>query len=105
MSKSNWPSEQKLKKMREKLSQGIASKPLSKNASPIDKIKHDICREFVIYKNSTQFTQKLLAEKIGVDEAIISKILHYHTDEFTIDRLMKLLTLLRPDAKVKFEVA
>lgn len=105
MSKTKWPSEDQINEMRDKLSKGPASRPLSKDATPVDKIKHDICREFVIYKNSSKITQKALAEKIGIDEALMSKILHYNIDEFTIDRLIKFLTILRPNAKVKFEVA
>lgn len=105
MSKLNWPSEDQLNEMREKLSKVPASKPLPKDASPIDRIKHEICREFVVYKNSSQKTQKVIAEKIGIDEALLSKILHYNVDEFTIDRLVKLLTILRPKAKVRVEVA
>lgn len=105
MSKIKWPTEAQLKKVRDELSTGIASKPLPADATPADMIKHSICKEFVIYKNTTKVTQKALAEKLGIDEALMSKILHYHTDEFTIDRLMKFLGTLRPNAKIKFEVA
>lgn len=91
--------------MREKLSKGPASQPLPPNATPVDRIKHDICREFVVYKNSSKITQKALADKIGIDEALMSKILHYNIDEFTIDRLVKFLMILRPNAKVKLDVA
>ncbi len=105
MNKAKWPSEAQIKEMREKLSKGPASQPLPHNATPVDKIKHDICREFVVYKNSSKISQKALAEKIGIDEALMSKILHYNIDEFTIDRLVKFLTALRPNAKLKFEVA
>jgi predicted XRE-type DNA-binding protein len=105
MSKTKWPSKSQIKEMREKLSRRPASRPLHPAATPIDKIKHDICREFVVYKNSSKITQKALAAKIGIDEALMSKILHYNIDEFTIDRLLKFLTTLRPNARLKFEVA
>lgn len=105
MSKTKWPSEAQIKEMREKLSEAPASRPLPSDATPIDKIKHDICREFVVYKNSSRITQKALADKVGIDEALMSKILHYNIDEFTIDRLVRFLIALRPNAKLKFEVA
>jgi predicted XRE-type DNA-binding protein len=105
MSKTKFPSDAELNEMREKLSKGPASKPIPKNASPVDKVKYQICKEFVVYKNSQKMTQKALAEKVGTDEALMSKILHYHIDEFTIDRLMKFLSALYPNAKVKIEVA
>ena len=50
-------------------------------------------------------TQKALAEKINIDEALMSKILHYNIEEFTIDRLVKFLAILHPGAEVKIEVA
>ena len=105
MKKNNFPSEKEIKEMREKLSKGPASRPLPKNASAVDKIKYQICREFVVFKNSHKITQKALAQKIKVDEALISKILHYNIDEFTIDRLIKFLSVLYPKAHVKIEVA
>ena len=105
MTKFKFPSHSEFEEVREQLSQGPVSKPLPKNATQVDKIKYQICKEFVIYKNASKITQKALAEKIGTDEAIMSKILHYNIDEFTIDRLIKLLTALRPDAKIKLDLA
>jgi len=103
--KMNFPSESEINKMRELLSKGPASQILPRDAGPVDKMKHQICREFVIYKNTTKITQKALAEKLGIDEALMSKILHYYVDEFTIDRLMKFLTILYPHLEVKIDVA
>ena len=40
---TNFPSDKELKKIRKLLSKGIASRPLPKNASPVDKIKYKIC--------------------------------------------------------------
>jgi predicted XRE-type DNA-binding protein len=105
MGKIKFPSNSELKRMRDKLSKGPASLLLPKNASPADKIKYQICKEFVVFKNANQITQKTLAEKINIDEAIMSKILHYNIEKFTIDRLLKYLVILRPDAELKIEVA
>ena len=63
-------------------------------------MKYQICKELVVYQNSHKITQKALT-----DEALMSKILHYNIDEFTIDRLVKFLSTLYPGAKVKIEVA
>ena len=78
---------------------------VAKNASPVDKVKYHICEKFVIYKNNTKVTQKSLAQRVETDEAIMSKILHYNIEEFTIDRLVKFLAALYPGAEVKIEVA
>jgi predicted XRE-type DNA-binding protein len=103
--KTIFPSDAEISEMRDLLSKSIPSKPLAKNASTIDKIKHRLCKEFVVYKSLHQVSQKDLAAKIGIDEALMSKILHYHFDEFTIDRLIKFLNVLYPNLEFKFDLA
>ncbi len=105
MKKDNFPPEKQLKKMRELLSKGIASRPLPENASAVDQIKHSICQKIVLYKNKNKISQRALAELIGENESLVSKVLHYHYDEFTIDRLVKFLSKIYPKAEVTIEVA
>jgi predicted XRE-type DNA-binding protein len=102
---TKFPSEAELKDIRERLSQGPASKVLPKNASPIDKTKYAICKEIVIYKNKHKLTQRQLAEKIGENESLMSKVVHYNIEEFTIDRLMKFLNAIYPNAEININVA
>lgn len=101
---TKFPSDKELKEMREKLANGIASKPLSKNAGPVERVKHRLCEKFVIYKNQNKMTQRALAQKIGIDEALMSKILHYHFDEFTTDRLISYLSSLYPDMNLNIDL-
>jgi predicted XRE-type DNA-binding protein len=61
--------------------------------------------EFVKYKNAHKLTQRALAERLGVDEALVSKIIHYSFDDFTIDRLIKYLSTLYPKLEFKVRVA
>jgi len=103
--KTLFPSESELNEARSELSNSIASRPLKKSASTIEKIKHKICREFIVYKTVNTMTQKTLAEKLKIDEALMSKILHYHYDEFTIDRLIKYLNALYPNMDLKLDLA
>lgn len=103
--KLKFPSAAEITEMNDLLAQSVPSRPLAKNASTVDKIKHRICKEFVIYKNLNQTTQKDLANKVGIDESLMSKILHYHFDEFTIDRLVKFLNILYPNLDFKFDLA
>ena len=105
MKKNNFPSEKQLKKIRNELSKGMASKPLSENASPVDRIKHSICKKIVIYMNEHKLSQRALAEEIDESEALVSKVVHYHFEEFTIDRLVKFLARLYPNSELKIEVA
>jgi len=105
MGKTRFPSEENLEQVRKTLDHGPASRLLPKDASTVDRVKYGICEKFVIYKNTKNVTQRALAESVGVDEALMSKILHYNIDEFTTDRLLKYLSKLYPDVKVKVDVA
>ncbi len=102
---TKFPSEAELREVRERLSKGPASKVLPKDASAIDRAKYAICQEIVIYKNKKNITQRELAEKIGENESLISKVVHYNIEEFTIDRLMKFLNAIYPNAEIKINVA
>ncbi len=100
-----FPSEKELAGVRERLSGGPAARPLSASADPVERLKHSLCAEFVKYKNQKGITQKKLAAKLGVDEALVSKIVNYAYDDFTVDRLVKFLSVLHPNINVTLLVA
>ena len=102
---TKFPSEKNLEEARKKLDKSPASRPLAKDASIVDKTKFQLCEKFVIYKNTHKITQRALAKKIGIDEALMSKVLHYNFDEFTTDRLIKYLSALYPDIYFNISVA
>tara|TARA_Y100000590_G_scaffold428107_1_gene539079 strand:+ start:1566 stop:1877 length:312 start_codon:yes stop_codon:yes gene_type:complete len=102
---TKFPTDEELEIVRKELDQGLASRPLPKDASPVDRTKYRLCEKFVIYKNEHKISQKELASKIGIDEALMSKILRYQFDEFTTDRLIKYLNVIYPQIDVKVEVA
>jgi predicted XRE-type DNA-binding protein len=95
-----FPSQQELQEIRERLSVSIASKPLPENASKVDKVKYKFCEQFIIYKNNNQITQRVLAEKIGINESLVRKITHYHFEEFTIDCLINYLDKIFPNFEI-----
>jgi len=45
--------------------------------------------------------QKELAEKLGIAESLVSKIVHYQYDEFTIDRLLRYLEIIQPGVELQ----
>lgn len=96
-----FPSEKELNRIRKKLGDSIASRPLPKNASKVDRIKYKLCERFIIFKNQNQLTQRALAEKIGINESLMSKIIHCHFDEFTVDRLVNYLDKIIPDFELE----
>lgn len=102
---AKFPSEEELEVVRKELDQGPASRPLPKDASSVDRAKYRLCEKFVIYKNSHNLSQKEVAQRIGIDEALMSKILRYHFDEFTADRLINYLSKIYPEVDVTVQVA
>ena len=104
---TKWPSKKEIDSVLKEMEGTLASRPLSKDATPVERTKHVICEQFVIYMNSHRISQQDFAEKLGIDKSLISKIVHYHFDEFTIDRLIKYLAILDPKlvVEVKARVA
>jgi len=91
--------------MRKKLDKGEASEVLPPTASVVDKTKYSLCQKFVANKRKEKLSQRELATIVGVDEAVISKILHYHIKDFTTDRLLRYLSKIYPDAELKIKIA
>ena len=102
---TKFPQQKTLQKVRDRLNKTIASRPLSENANEVDRVKFHICKQFVIYKNAHRMSQRELAQKIGIDESLMSKILHYHFDSFTTDRLIKYLCEIYPKTSLSINVA
>lgn len=81
------------------------TKLLSKDASTGDMLKFDLCKRFVVFRREQELSQKALAEKLGLDPAQMSKILHYHIDEFSVDFLLSLIIKIYPKTDIKVNVA
>ena len=105
MAGRKFPPEKEVAKMRELLSKGPAARVLPKSASPVDKMKYTICQKIVAYKNDHKLTQRQLAAKIGVNESLVSKVIYYKIDEFTVDRLLRFLNQLYDELDIKISVA
>ncbi len=101
---TKFPSEKELKEVRAALDKGPATRMLSPDASSVERLKFSLCEQFVSYLLDHKLTQRELAEKIGIDESLMSKIVHYHFDDFTIDRLVKYLSALFPKAELEILV-
>jgi predicted XRE-type DNA-binding protein len=101
---TKFPSEKELKEVREALDKAPASRMLRPNASSVERLKFSLCEQFVSYLLDHKLTQRELAKKIGIDESLASKIVHYNFDDFTIDRLVKYLSVLFPKADLEILV-
>ena len=98
-----WPTEKQWKKIEKQLDKKPVSKMLSPNAGPVERAKHELCAHFIKYRRQEDISQRDLAQRLGVTDSRVSEILHYHHERFTIDKLLELLSRIRPE--VKFKVA
>jgi len=101
---TKFPSEKELKEARAALAKRPAARMLPANASSVERLKFSLCEKFVAYLLDNKLTQRELADKIGIDESLMSKIVHYNFDDFTIDRLVKYLSALFPKADLEILV-
>ena len=61
---------------------------IAKNASPIDKMKFNICQKIIKFKRIKNYSNKDISEIVGVGPAVISRVLHCQIDRFKIDSLL-----------------
>lgn len=96
-----FPDKKTLTKMRAKLEKVEGTLMISPDASPLEKLRWDLCQKFVQYMQQQGISQSEMAEILGVDKAKVSKILHHRIDEFSTDRLITLYQQLNPEIKIK----
>jgi predicted XRE-type DNA-binding protein len=95
-----WPTETEWKELDKKISSGLATQ-ISSNSDPISRTKTDLCSHFVRYFNSEKITQREMARRLEVPESRVSEILHYHHGRFTIDKLLGLLSRIKPSIRIR----
>ena len=61
---------------------------LHKNASVVDKIKFNICQKIIRFKRESGYSNKEIADIIGVTPAVTSRIIHCNIEKFKIDSLL-----------------
>jgi predicted XRE-type DNA-binding protein len=101
----SFPSEKELAKMRNKLEKSEGSLLLSPKATSLEKLRYEICRQFVIYQRDHQLKCKELAKRVGVDESIMSKVLRYRHDRFSTDKLIEMLSKIYPKHHLVLKVS
>ena len=61
---------------------------LPENLTPLEKSKHEICREILLYQQENKLTDEELAERMELTLAETEDILYYRIAYFTLDRLI-----------------
>jgi predicted XRE-type DNA-binding protein len=98
----SFPSKKEIDRVLKKLENVVPTLVIDrKNASAVDKVKYDLCAEFVKYILDNKISQIELAEKLGVDKARVNKIVKYRIEYFTIDKLLSLLCIIKPNKELK----
>ena len=106
--KNKFPSPSTLKKVRDKLSSpkyrggNIA---LADDASEVERVKYQLCQLINRYHREHEVSQRVLANKLQIDEARISEILRGKISSFTVDRLMGYAQKLYPSVKIEILAA
>lgn len=95
-----FPSEKELKKVRKFLENVEGSRHVGVEGTPIEKLKYSICQKFVKYHLQTGITQKELSILLGIDEALVSKLLRNRIESFTLDRLLRFLAIISPNYRI-----
>lgn len=98
-----FPSEDKLKKMRNLLDKAEPSRMLPKNATSLERAKYKMCEYLSLYILDHKISQAELARRIGVDPSRINEIVKYKLDLFTLDKLVDYASRL--ELEVNLEVA
>ena len=96
-----FPSKEQIKKALKKLEKVDGTLAQPANPTPLERFRNDIQQKFVIYKQDKDISQREMAEKLGIDEGKVSKILHNRLEEFSTDRLITLYHKLNPKIQLK----
>ena len=89
-----FPSEKELKQVRGKLSKGPATRIPPKTTDKVSLLKYKLCALFIRYYNENELTQSQMGKKLGLDQAVVNRILHYKVERITIDFLVRHLEKL-----------
>ena len=103
--KMKFPSEKELKKIRKVLNKATGSTILPKDASATERLKYDICKKFVIYKQEHNLNNRELSKIIEIDETLVSRILKYQIHRFTTDKLIQYLSKIHTKVVLTLKVS
>lgn len=95
----NFPPERELKRIREK--KGIVNILLPKNATFLEKIKHEICQAILAYQQDNNLTYRKVAQKIGISSEQTIDMMRGNIASFTLDSLITYAEKLNIPCQVK----
>ena len=96
-----FPSRKEIKKVLKELENVEGDRIVGDEGTPIERLKFSICQKFIIYHLDTGVTQKELSILLGIDEALVSKLLRNRIESFSLDRLLRFLAIIHPNYKIE----
>ncbi len=86
----SYPDQKRIFKVLDKIKSGkiMATQLIDESASPIDKMKFNICQAILLFKREHDFSNLELAEIMDVGPAVVSRILHCQITKFKVDSLL-----------------
>jgi predicted XRE-type DNA-binding protein len=101
-----WPTEAQFAEVKSIMVENAvreAEPKLGKSVTEVDKIKHELCKEFYRCFEHSEMMQRDFAKKLKISESRVSEILSYRYESYTIDKLFSLILLLKPQAMLELE--
>ncbi len=95
-----FPNSKELEKVRKKLEKVKPVRLLAAGASKADKLKFELCKQFVTYLQEEGVSQSALAKELEIEPARLNEIVKYRIELFTVDRLLDYVEMLNPKLKV-----
>lgn len=96
-----FPNRKEIKRVIKKLKNIEGNRIVGQEGTPLEKLKFSICQKFAAYHLRTGITQKELSILLGIDEALVSKLLRNRIESFTLDRLLRFLEVIHPNYKIE----
>ena len=100
--RTKWPSKKEIKRVIKEIHEkDLWTVGRPENPTPLEQFRFDLQQKFALYILRAKITQKEMAERLGVDETKVSKILRNRLDDFSTDRLITLYEKINPNVKLK----
>lgn len=101
MKMPKWPPRKELDKILKELEKAEGTIHLNEDATPLEHFRWELCQRLIAYMHANGLKQKDLAKMLGIDEAEMSRILRYHIDKVSTDKLARMVQILDPDVKLQ----
>jgi len=96
-----YPNKKQIDDLLNSMSDDDFSVLIPEDATDVEKIKFELCKNFIVYLREHKMTQVELANLLEVDKSRINWIVKYRIEHFSIDYLYSLLKQLNPKIELK----